>query len=119
MSMKNLFLIAIASIVVLASCNKDKKESKENDCPVVAVNLVPKIVKDSFALRYPTDSVRTWFNKDNMGYCAFFVSKGVTKLAEFSTTGNFVKEEIDSDENNEHEDNVANGKKSGCECEMD
>jgi hypothetical protein len=40
-------------------------------------------------------------------------------LAEFSTTGNFVKEEIDSDENNEHEDNVANGKKSGCECEMD
>ncbi len=117
--MKNLFLIAIVSIVVLASCNKDKKESKENDCPVVAVDIVPKIVKDSFALRYPSESVKTWFNKDNIGYCAFFVSTGVKKLAQFSTTGNFVKEEIDSDNNHENEDSTENGGKAGCECEID
>lgn len=117
--MKKLCLIAIISIATLVSCTKDKSETKEKDCPVVAASLVPQIVKDSFMHRYPIDSVRTWFNKDSVAYCAFFVSSGIEKLAQFSNAGNFIKEEIESNESNEHEDSTAVGKTSGgCECEI-
>lgn len=117
--MKNFLLISIISIAVFVSCKKETKETNEKDCPVVAANLVPQIVKDSFMHRYPTDSVRTWFNKDSVAYCAFFVSTGIEKLAQFSNGGNFIKEEIESNENMEHEDSTATGKTSaGCECEV-
>lgn len=113
--------MAVIVIVFLISCEKGSKENTEKKCPVVAANLVPQMVKDSFVQRYPVDSVRTWFNKDNVGYCAYFVSFGIEKLARFSNNGNFIKEENESNENNEHEDStvVSNGKlNSGCECEV-
>lgn len=117
--MKKLFLTTIISIAVLVSCTKDKNENNEKHCPVVEASLVPNIVKDSFMMRYPTDSVRTWFNKDSFAYCAFFVSSGIEKLAQFSNSGHFIKEEIESNETNEHEDSTITGKVSrGCECEI-
>lgn len=119
--MKNLFFIVITSVTILISCEKGSKENTEKNCPVVAASLVPQIVKDSFMHRYPRDSIRTWFNKDSFAYCAFFVSSGIEKLTQFSNSGNFIKEEIETNENNEHEDStaVSNGKlNSGCECEV-
>lgn len=119
--MKTLFPMAVIVIAFLISCEKGSKENTEKKCPVVAVNLVPQIVKDSFMHKYPTDSVQTWFNKDSVGYCAYFVSSGTEKLIQFSNSGNFIKEEIETNENNEHEDSavVSNGKlNNGCECEV-
>ncbi|MEO6133518.1 MAG: hypothetical protein ABIP35_00105 [Ginsengibacter sp.] len=117
--MKKLFLIAIILTVVFLSCKKEKGETNEKDCPVVAASLVPKVVKDSFMHRYPTDSVRIWFNKDSVAFCAFFVSSGIEKLAQFSNSGNFIKEEIETNENNEHEDStVAEKPNTGCKCEV-
>ncbi len=117
--MKNILLISIISISVFVSCKKEKKETDEKPCPVVAANLVPKMVRDSFMHRYPTDSVRTWFNKDSVAYCAFFVSSGTEKLAQFSDNGNFIKEEIESNNDSQQQDSTATGKtKAGCECEI-
>lgn len=118
--MKRLFLIAIISTVVFVSCKKEKGETKEKNCPVVAASLVPQVVKDSFMHRYSIDSVRTWFNKDSVAFCAFFVSSGgIEKLAQFSNDGNFIKEEIEANENNEHEDSTVAGKPTtSCKCEV-
>jgi hypothetical protein len=117
--MKNLLIISIIVIAFFSACNKEKKETKEKPCPVVATNLVPQTVKDSFVHRYPTDSVRTWFNKDSIGYCAFFVSSGIEKLAQFNNSGNFIKEEMESNENKDHEDSTSADKTpAGCECEI-
>ncbi len=117
--MKNLLLISIIAIALFISCKKEKKETDEKQCPIVAANLVPKMVNDSFAQRYPTDSVRTWFNKDSVAYCAFFVSSGIEKLAQFSNSGNFIKEEIETNNDNQLEDSSGIGKNTpGCECDI-
>ena len=111
--------MALIVLAFLISCEKGSKETAEKKCPVVATNLVPQMVKDSFMHRYPADSVRTWFNKDSVAYCAFFVSSGIEKLAQFSNSGDFIKEEIESNESKEHEDSTFTGKTSdGCECEV-
>ncbi len=117
--MKKLLLISLVSTSFFIACEKNKKETNEKKCPVVAANLVPQLVKDSFTHRYPADTVKIWFNKDSVGYCAYFISSGIEKLAQFSNTGNFVKEEIESNNQNEHHDSTVVGKAStGCECEI-
>lgn len=112
--------MAVIVIAFLISCKKETKETNEKDCPVVAASLVPQMVKDSFMHRYPMDSVKTWFNKDSVAYCAFFVSSGIEKLAQFSNNGNFIKEEIETDNESEQEDSTATAGKlnGGCECEV-
>jgi hypothetical protein len=117
--MKKLILISLISAGLIVACQKDKKETNEKKCPVVAANLVPQAVKDSFMHRYPTDTVKIWFNKDSVGYCAYFISSGIEKLAQFSNSGNFVKEELESENENEHDDSTVVGKApAGCECEV-
>ena len=121
--MKHLFLSALIASVVLLSCEKEKAEKAEKHCPVVATNAVPQIVKDSFAVRYPATTVTTWFNKDSVGYCAYFTMEGIEKLSLFGNNGTFVKEQIETNESGEHNDSTnstaATGKVStGCECEI-
>lgn len=121
--MKTFFSMAVIVLAFLISCkkgNNETAETPEKDCPIVAANLVPQVVKDSFMHRYPMDSVQTWFNKDSVAYCAYFISSGTEKLAQFSNSGNFVKEEIESNESNGHEDSTHTGKTTttGCECEV-
>lgn len=117
-------MLAITASGLLLACNKEKTEKTENHCPVVAASSVPQIVKDSFSVRYPATTVTTWFNKDSVGYCAYFKIGGVEKLSQFANNGVFVKEQIEthhSGEDNDDADSTATGGKipvAGCECEI-
>ena len=113
-----LLMLAFIFSISFSSCKKESKEA-ENLCPVVAASAVPQVVKDSFAVRYPATIVTTWFNKDSVAYCAFFIISGVEKLAQFANNGTFIKEEIETHPEGEHQDNTGTGGKTttGCECE--
>jgi len=113
-------LIALSTSVFFSACKKDGKEKAENHCPVVAETLVPQVVKDSFAVRYPATTVTTWFNKDSVAFCAYFItSANVEKLAQFANSGSFIKEEIETHQEGQHEDSTATGGKTGTGCECD
>ncbi len=115
-----LLLIVISISAFFVSCKKDKNEKTENLCPVVAASAVPQVVKDSFAVRYPTTIVITWFNKDSVNYCAYFkTATNVETLAEFANNGSFIKEQIETHNDNEQEDSTTAGVKTttSCECE--
>ncbi len=116
-------VIAVCSMVFFQSCSKEgKHDENENHCPIIAATAVPQIVKDSFAVRYPSLSVDTWFVKDSIGYCAYFIQPvSQHKLAEFTKTGSFIKEEIDLDHDGKFEDSTGLSKTknpSSCECEI-
>ncbi len=120
-AMMILVMLTFITSVIFISCKKDGKEKTENACPVVAANLVPQAVKDSFAVRYPATAVTTWFNKDSVAFCAYFItSANVEKLAEFANNGSFIKEEIETHQEGQHEDSTATGGKvGGCECDTE
>lgn len=117
---KILFYVAVTTLII--SCSKNEKTENENHCPAIAATAVPQIVKDSFAVRYPTITVNTWFQKDSIGYCAYFIQPvNQKKLAEFSRTGVFISEEIDIDHDGNFEDSTGHSdpKLPGvCECEI-
>lgn len=120
--MKKIFLLAtIAITLILFSCKKENKETSENLCPVIAASAVPRAVLDSFVVKYPSTIVITWFYKDNSSYCAYFkTATNVEILAEFTSTGSFIKQKIESEHGNEGEDSTSTsgGKTTkGCECE--
>lgn len=113
-----MFIISVS--VFFFSCKKEGKDEKENLCPVVLASAVPQVVKDSFNVRYPATTVTTWFNKDSVAFCAYFITAAnVEKLAEFANSGSFIKEEIETHQEGEHEDSTGTGVKAGtgCECE--
>ncbi|MDQ6609991.1 MAG: hypothetical protein M3Y85_09250 [Bacteroidota bacterium] len=118
--MKKLIILTLVSAAIFFSCKKEAKEAPENLCPVVAESAVPQAVRDSFKIRYPSTAVTTWFNKDGVAFCASFLFSGVEKLAQFANNGSFIKEEIETNQNGEHEDSTsADGKlNGGCECEQ-
>ena len=121
--MKKIILVMIAVIsvtVIFFACKKEAKEKTENPCPVVDASAVPQIVKDSFALRYPATNVITWFNKNNVSFCAYFkTSANMEKLVQFANNGSFIREELETEQEGQHEDSTATGVKvnGGCECE--
>ena len=112
-------LFATIVIAFLISCSKDENE---NPCPVVNKNLVPAMVKTGFQAKYPSDSVITWFKKDSIGYCAYFIQPvNQRKLAEFTPMGTFVSEELDVDHDGNFEDSTGHSGPKGttvCECEI-
>ena len=118
-------IIAIAGLAALiCSCTKDeKKETDMPKCPVISKEAVPLSVKQAFATKYPADSVITWFDKSGSGYCAYFIQPvTVKKLAEFSTTGLFIREETDLDHDGNFEDStsIGTGKTPAvCECDIE
>ncbi len=118
---KILFTLLVVSI--LASCSKEGKkdsEEKENHCPVISASAVPVEVLSAFQTTYPKETVVTWFQKDAIGYCAYFIKQGnQRKLAEFTTTGIFVSEKADIDYDGNFEDStgIAGSKTTTvCEC---
>ena len=116
--MKKLCITVIIATVIFFSCKKEEDKS-ENLCPEVPASSVPQTVKDSFAVRYPTDVVKTWFNKESAAFCAFFITSGMEKLAQFADNGTFIKEEIETDQQGEYQDSTSIGKSgAGCECEI-
>ena len=121
MMKKQLLLIVVSAAAIFNSCKKDGKEKAENLCPVIAASAVPQAVKDSFAIRYPATSVLTWFNKDSLSFCAYFITtNNVEKLAQFAGNGFFIKEQIETHQDGQHEDSTGTGGKVniGCECEV-
>ena len=116
-----LLLIVISISLFFVACKKEGKDKAENLCPVVAASAVPQVVKDSFALRYPATVVTTWFNKDSVAFCAYFItSANVEKLAQFANNGSFIKEEIETHQEGQHEDSTGTGGKvGGCECDTE
>ena len=118
-------LLVFSVMGLLLACNKEgKKEGNESDdhCPAITAIAVPQVVKDSFAVRYPSMTVNTWFRKDSIGYCAYFIQPvNQKKLAEFTNTGVFTLEEIDIDHDGNFEDSTGHSgpKEPGvCECEI-
>ena len=118
--MKKVFIVTVALTAIFFSCKKEASETPENLCPTVLESAVPQAVKDSFAVRYPATLVTTWFNKDNAGFCAFFTTGTVEKLVEYSATGIFIKENVEThnDANDNDSTNTNGGKTTtSCECE--
>ena len=119
--MKKIFFIAtVSAAVIFFACKKESKEKSEKLCPVVAVSVVPQVVKDAFTVKYPATNVITWFNKDSVAFCAYFkTSANIEKLAEFANNGSFIKEEIETNQSGQHEDSTGTASKlpGGCECE--
>lgn len=122
-----LLFILLAVVLIFSipftSCSKEgKKDGNENHCPVIAASAVPQAMKDSFAVHYPSMTLDTWFQKDSIGYCAYFIQPvNQRKLAEFTTTGIFVMEEVDIDHDGNFEDSTGNSNPkvpSVCECEI-
>jgi hypothetical protein len=117
-------LCEICAIGLLAACTKENnKDEKENHCPVIAASQVPSAVIAGFNAKYPSQSVVTWFQKDSVGFCAYFISAVNKKtLAEFTPTGTFVSEEVDIDHDGNFEDSTDTGggpkENSTCECEI-
>jgi hypothetical protein len=119
--MKKILFITVA-IALLIACSKKENNEDENTCPVVDKSLVPVMVKSGFQTKYPSDSVITWFKKDSIGYCAYFIQPvNQRKLAEFTPLGVFVSEELDIEHDGDFEDSTGHSNpKNGsvCECEI-
>jgi len=118
--MKKIFLIVSVTVIFFA-CEKEGERNAENLCPIIAANAVPQEVKDSFTVRYPETNVITWFNKDSVAFCAYFIaSPHQEKLVQFANNGSFIKEEIEIHQDGQHEDSSGIGAKvnGGCECEI-
>lgn len=119
---KILVLVLLTGWII--SCNKEKdKENHERHCPIVVESAVPQIVKDSFAVKYSGISVITWFQKDSIGYCAYFiVPVNQSKMATFTSTGIFISEEYDMEHEGEHEDSLSHttpkDSTGTCICEI-
>ena len=109
--MKKIIIILFAFQFIFISCEKDNEN--ENPCPVVEAKVVPAIVKDAFVAKYPTTTVEIWFNKDNTGFCAYFMLNTKKTLVHFNNDGTFIKEE------DQHDDHQNNDEEEGCECEID
>ena len=117
---KVLFMFGL--IIVLAGCEKEARDSEENECPVVEASAVPATVTSAFTNKYPSETVIKWFQKDNTGYCAYFLHNvNQRKLAEFSTSGTFISEEADDDHDGKFEDSTGTAgikTPNECECEV-
>lgn len=117
-----LLVITLIFIISILSCSKEGENNNDNHCPVVDASAVPQIVKDSFAVRYPSMTVNTWFQIDSLGYCAYYIQPvNQNILANFTTVGVFVSEEIDIDHDGNFEDSTdtQNPKITRtCECEI-
>jgi len=117
-------IIYLCLIFSVFSCEMDMfdKDKKDNLCPIVANNSVPQTVMSSFNLRY-SESVAnvTWFDKDNVSYCAIFKQNGKETKACFQKDGQFMNEKVEQNSNgmgcNEDEDDDDDD--SGCQCEVD
>ena len=117
---KTLLLITVPVVLIFFACKKETKEKSEKLCPAVAASAVPQVVKDAFTVKYPATNVISWFNKDSVAFCAYFkTSANIEKLAEFANNGSFIKEEIETNQNGQHEDSTGTSGKlpGGCECE--
>lgn len=122
--MKHFLMMIIVAGTMFCSCEKDHKESNEVLCPIVDAAIVPGAVKTAFNVKYPNETALIWFNKDNIGYSAYFVSGAVKKLAQFANDGSFVMEDIETDheDENEQQDSKTTPDKvtvTGCECEIE
>lgn len=121
--MKTLILLIVA-ITTLTSCNLmdslSNDHEKSNPCQIVSAELVPQLVKDSLAFRYPGVVPIKWLNKDNVGFCVNFI--GLDKkdiIAVFSNAGNFIAQEenVNVEQTGQHTDNQPDD--SGCQCEVE
>jgi hypothetical protein len=65
-------IIALMLVCSFYSCEKEGHEKEKPQCPSVSADAVPQDVKTSFQTLYPTESVLFWFEKDPIGYCAYF-----------------------------------------------
>ncbi len=73
-------------------------------------------IPPAFSEKYPKETVIKWFNKDNKGYAAFFVSNNVKKIVIFNNDGTFLKEQVKNEQHGQHDDNDV---EEGSECEID
>lgn len=118
-------IIVVAAMALLTSCTKkekDKSSETERHCPTISQSAVPSVVVSAFQTKYPSTLVITWFQKDSVGYCAYFIqSPNLKKLAEFTPTGIFVSEETDLNHDGQFEDStgtVHSKSSTVCNCEI-
>lgn len=118
-------ILAILLFTSLVSCTKEsKKEGSEivKHCPVIPLASVPPAVLLAFQIKYPKETVISWFQKDSLGYSAFFNQLGnIRKLAEFTNSGELLSEKIDLDYDGNFEDSTGHTSTKTttvCECSI-
>lgn len=114
--MKKLLLTLCIATAFFAAC----KEKQDPACPTVDTELVPIVVKDSLAARYPAVVVETWYKVDALGFCAKFPQPPNTVFAHFGNDGGFQEAEIKGPDGKEVDgDNVedeSQNEDNSCEC---
>ena len=117
------FLFIITMVKLMSACDafESLKHDGEKDrpCQIVKAELVPQVVKDSLAARFPGVVPIKWLNKDNIGYCVIFQDSNANDMITFfSNTGNFISQEqnTNSEQTGQHTDNRPENE--GCNCEM-
>jgi len=116
--MKKLLLSLFVAAAFFAAC----KEKQDPICPTLDAELVPIVVKDSLAARYPGIIVETWYKVDDIGFCAKFPQPPNTVFAHFGTDGSFQEAEIkdsngkEVDGDNVQEEHQNNDGEDTCEC---
>ena len=89
-------IIMLGSLLIAASCNSKKEETKKED--TVSVDSVPPTVKSNFAAKYPLATEVVWETANENGNPTFkakFMINGKKWKAEFSEAGGFLKEKGD------------------------
>lgn len=126
MKNKLITLSLFSLVIIISSCEKFHRDEDENEnhCPIVADSLVPQVVKDSFAVRFPAVTVQTWFYKDSSSYCALSGVEPQEQLAQFAMDGSFIKivSESENEAAGEPSTDTTGGIKSShysCECEIE
>ncbi len=99
--MKNIVMsiMMIAAIGMTPACKDKKNNSLVDEKNVVTADEVPKIVRDSFASKYPGAGDVSWENaheKEEDTYKAKFTNTGKYWKAEFKSDGSLVKESEDN-----------------------
>ena len=71
--------VAALNVILIACTQKEVSEPGSTPCPTISQALVPAIVQTAFFTKYPADTVITWFRKDSISYCAYFIQQPTKK----------------------------------------
>lgn len=109
-------MLFFALVVCLTSCEKVKNielfDKKEKKCATVSSENLPRELVNNFNQKYKGASEINWFDKDGKSYVAVFTFNGKETTSTFERGGNFVKEEVDGDDEENDDDND-----KGCSCD--
>ena len=111
-------MIVLAGLMIgFASCEKMDWFHKDKECPTISRDALPSGLAAKFATAYPNASATIWFDQDGKNYVAVFMNNGVETDAVYDRFGNFISQEIESNDDTSGENEDEN--EQGCDCDLE